>query len=80
MPHFYEHCSHRGGRQHYRLSFDLNGLGTDLPLINAFQVRNISSAAVPEPGQVAALLLLLCGLGGYVWLMRRTGTPAIIQP
>ena len=29
------------------------------------------SAAVPEPGQVAASLLLLAGLGGYVFLKRR---------
>jgi len=30
-----------------------------------------SSAAVPEPGQVAASLLLLGGIGGYVFLKRR---------
>ena len=29
------------------------------------------SAAVPEPSQVAASLLLLVGIGGYVWLKRR---------
>jgi hypothetical protein len=29
------------------------------------------SAAVPEPGQVAASLLLLSGIGGYVFLKRR---------
>jgi T5SS/PEP-CTERM-associated repeat protein/autotransporter-associated beta strand protein len=29
------------------------------------------SAAVPEPGQVAASILLLAGIGGYVWLKRR---------
>jgi hypothetical protein len=29
------------------------------------------SAAVPEPGQVAASLLLLGGIGGYVFLKRR---------
>ncbi len=49
--------------------FDLQGQG-GLPLINAIQVRN-TTAAVPEPGQVAASLLLLCGIGGYVWLKRR---------
>jgi hypothetical protein len=53
------------------MSFNLNGLGADLPLINAFQVRNITAAAVPEPGQVAASILLLAGIGGYVWLKRR---------
>jgi hypothetical protein len=26
---------------------------------------------VPEPGQVAASILLLAGIGGYVWLKRR---------
>lgn len=51
-------------------SFDLNGTG-GYPLINAIQVRNITSAAVPEPGRVAASILLLAGIGGYVWLKRR---------
>jgi hypothetical protein len=27
--------------------------------------------AVPEPGQVAASILLLTGIGAYVWLKRR---------
>ena len=32
---------------------------------------------VPEPGQVAASILLLAGLGGYVWMKRRkTAKPA----
>ena len=31
----------------------------------------VGSAAVPEPGQVAASLLLLGGIGGYVFLKRR---------
>lgn len=32
---------------------------------------------VPEPGQVAASILLLAGIGGYVWLKRRkTAKPA----
>ena len=54
-------------------TFDLSGtgIGEVFPLINAIQVRNITSAAVPEPGQVAASLLLLAGIGGYVWLKRR---------
>jgi hypothetical protein len=30
-----------------------------------------ASAAVPEPGQIAASLLLLAGIGGYVFLRRR---------
>jgi hypothetical protein len=55
-------------------TFDLSGTGigeASFPLINAIQVRNITSAAVPEPGQVAASLLLLAGIGGYVWMKRR---------
>jgi hypothetical protein len=52
------------------VNFNLNGIG-GLPLINAFQIRDVTSAAVPEPGQVAASLLLLAGIGGYVWLKRR---------
>ena len=36
------------------------------------------SAAVPEPGQVAASLLLLAGIGGYVFVKRRkTAKPAV---
>ena len=53
------------------VDFQLNGSGIGYPLINAFQIRDVTSAAVPEPGQVAASLLLLCALGGYVWLKRR---------
>jgi hypothetical protein len=62
------------------VAFNLNSV-TGLPLINAFQVRDVTSAAVPEPGQVAASLLLLFGIGGYVWLKRRkaakTGPPVL---
>jgi len=52
------------------VEFDLNGIG-GFPLINAFQIRDVTSSAVPEPGQVAASILLLAGIGGYVWLKRR---------
>jgi hypothetical protein len=52
------------------VDFQLNGSGIDYPLINAFQIRDVTSAAVPEPGQVAASLVLLAGIGGYVWLKR----------
>jgi hypothetical protein len=47
-----------------------------LPLINAFQIRDVTSAAVPEPGQVAASLLLLAGIGGYIFLKRRQAAKA----
>jgi hypothetical protein len=45
-------------------------------LINAFQVRDVTSAAVPEPGQVATSLLLLAGIGGYIFLKRRKAAKA----
>jgi hypothetical protein len=35
-------------------------------------------AAVPEPGQVAASLLLLAGIGGYVFLKRRKAAKAAV--
>jgi len=39
-----------------------------------------SASAVPEPGQVAASLLLLGGIGGYVFLKRRKAAkPALAQ-
>jgi hypothetical protein len=57
------------------VEFDLNGIGGYL-LINAFQVRDVTSSAVPEPSQVAASLLLLFGIGGYVWLNRRKAAKA----
>jgi hypothetical protein len=46
------------------------------PLINAFQIRDVTSSAVPEPGQVAASLLLLAGIGGYIFLKRRKAAKA----
>jgi hypothetical protein len=33
---------------------------------------------VPEPGQVAASLLLLAGIGGYVWMKRRKTAKAAV--
>jgi hypothetical protein len=51
-------------------NINLNGIG-GLPLINAFQVRDVTAAAVPEPGQIAASLVLLAGIGGYILLKRR---------
>ena len=39
-----------------------------------------TSAAVPEPGQVAASLLLLCGIGGYIFLKRRKLAKPVVAP
>jgi hypothetical protein len=58
------------------VDFQLNGSGIEFPLINAFQIRDVTSAAVPEPGQVAASLVLLAGIGGYVFLKRRKAAKA----
>jgi hypothetical protein len=51
-----------------------------------FEFDNVTTSAiysidpvpspVPEPGQVAASLLLLAGIGGYVWMKRRKTAPA----
>ncbi len=42
-------------------------------------ITDSAPAAVPEPGQVAASLLLLAGIGGYVWMKRRkTAKPATV--
>jgi hypothetical protein len=38
------------------------------------------SASVPEPGQVAASLLLLSGIGGYVFLKRRKAAKPALMP
>jgi hypothetical protein len=57
------------------VDFDLDG-NAGWPLINAFQIRDVTSSAVPEPGQIAASLLLLAGIGGYVWLKRRKAAKA----
>ena len=44
----------------------------------AILAGDTGTAAVPEPGQVAASLLLLVGIGGYVFIKRRkTAKPAV---
>jgi hypothetical protein len=50
-----------------------SGIGSGTPTINTsdFFTGDGGSAAVPEPGQVAASLLLLSGIGGYVFVKRR---------
>jgi fibronectin-binding autotransporter adhesin len=49
---------------------------------NALYLRALANndpAAVPEPGQVAASILLLAGIGVYVWRKRRkTAKPAVV--
>ncbi len=39
-------------------------------------VTSASVSPVPEPGQVTASLLLLVGIGGYLWMKRRKTAPA----
>ena len=48
---------------------------TALP-VNGVEFTGPESAAVPEPGQVAASLVLLAGIGGYVFLKRRKAAKA----
>lgn len=72
-----------GMNQNYSSFFNINTAGWSgtLPL-GGFQVitlgsstdlylHAVGSAAVPEPGQIAASILLLIGIGGYVWLKRQ---------
>jgi hypothetical protein len=60
-----------------------SGGGSGVPSINTSDFfTGGGSAAVPEPGQVAASLLLLGGIGGYVFLKRRkvakVAAPAVV--
>ena len=45
-----------------------------------YSVEPYGAAAVPEPGQVAASLLLLSGIGGYVFLKRRKAAKPALMP
>jgi hypothetical protein len=67
------------------------GLTTNAPsypgaaILSAGDITNptlvsASSAAVPEPGQVAASLLLLGGIGGYVFVKRRKAAKPALVP
>jgi len=48
--------------------------------LTTFSPAFAPSSSAPEPGQVAASLLLLTGIGGYVSLKRRkTAKPALAQ-
>lgn len=57
--------------------FDLTANAPSFPthgILSAGDISNpsfVAPTAVPEPGQVAASLLLLGGIGGYVFLKRR---------
>lgn len=55
--------------------------GAGYPAVG-FRVAAIadSPAAVPEPGQVAASLLLIAGLGGYVVIKRRKAAKPALAP
>jgi hypothetical protein len=57
-----------------------NGIMDDLRFydheLSIADMAATASAAVPEPGQVAASLLLLGGIGGYAFLKRRKAKPA----
>ena len=55
----------------YAGSLKISGIGSAPTASEAINFSTQSAAAVPEPGQVAASLLLLAGIGGYVWLKRR---------
>ena len=58
------------------------GLSTSAPGYGSNPINSIGAitggiSPVPEPGQIAASLLLLAGIGGYAFLKRRkTGNPA----
>ncbi len=61
------------------------GLTADAPsypaygILSAGDIANpsyVGPTGVPEPGQVAASLLLLTGIGGYVFLKRRKAAQA----
>jgi hypothetical protein len=54
-----------------RTGGSINALG-----VNGVELTGPESAAVPEPGQVAASLVLLAGIGGYVFLKRRKAAKA----
>ncbi len=52
-------------------SFTLNGANLLSPTTLTLRYTYNDPSAVPEPGQVAASLLLLGGIGGYVFIKRR---------
>lgn len=60
-----------------RIGFvNTSGAGFGYPAISSADF-GISPAGVPEPSQVAASLLVLGGIGGYVYLKRRKAMKAV---
>ena len=57
----------------------LGGAYEDSPGVG-IMTPSTSPAAVPEPGQVVASLLLLSGIGGYIFLKRRKATKSVVAP
>jgi hypothetical protein len=60
----------------YGGALKIAGLADATTAAEAINATVQSAVAVPEPGQVAASLLLLAGIGGYVFLKRRTAAKA----
>ena len=68
-----------GMHSNMALNLKLGGLAqasTAAEAIN-FTLQSADPTAVPEPGQVAASILLLAGIGGYVWMKRRKGAKVL---
>jgi hypothetical protein len=61
-----------------------SGLGITASYVNLSTPTSLtlrytySTSAVPEPGQVAASLLLLGGIGGYIFVKRRCKTSQVV--
>lgn len=55
---------------YFGLSTGAPGYGPGNPIDSIGAITG-GTSPVPEPGQVAASLLLLAGLGGYAWMQRR---------
>ena len=72
----------------YSSFFNINSAGWvgSLPAFQVYTLGNttdlylqaLGSSAVPEPSQVAVSLLLLIGIGGYVWMKRRKPAVAVV--
>ena len=58
---------------------DFSGLGFEFDNITVSPNYYDPTASVPEPGQVAASILLLGGIGGYVWMKRRKAAKTAVS-